>query len=366
MLKILHTSDIQLDAPFDFLGSKGPQHRQQLRETFKRIVDLASQDGFDLLLIAGDLFNDNRPRQETIDFVAFHLSQLAIPVCVLPGNHDCYDDASVYRKAGFRENVTVFTEQPTIQGFPDLDVTVYGNPILSVRSRLSPLRGLTPTGGTRWHVAMAHGNFVRPDIVDPPRPILSEEIRASGMNYVAMGDWHAFSDHSQGGVKALYSGAPEPTTVDQKGAGYVACVEISEQGVSVQKKRVGSISADAMEIDTSGRTIVQFAEEIKRHADPQLMLRVTLGGLVELGTVLDTEKLESDLAPDFYHIECSNQSHPQLAAISPDDYPEELVIGKFVRLMRSRIGHAADDTHRRLVEQALQLGVALLKGKQVL
>lgn len=366
MLKILHTSDIQLDAPFGFLGSTGPHHRQQLRETFKRIMDLATQEGFDMLLIAGDLFNDNRPHQETVDFVTFHLGQLDIPICVLPGNHDCYDDASAYRKVGFPDNVTVFSEQPTIQEFPNLDVTVYGNPIPSTQSRLSPLRDLTPTGDTRWHVAVAHGNFVRPDIVDPPRPILPDEIRASGMDYVAMGDWHAFSDYSQGNVKAFYSGAPEPTAMGQKGAGYVACVEIGEDGVSVQKKRVGSISTADMEINVSGRTIAQIAEEIKGHADPQLMLKVTLGGLAELGTVLDTEKLELELTPHFYHIECSNQSHPQLAAISPDDYPEELVIGKFVRLMQSRIEDTVDDSQRGLIEQALQLGVALLKGREVL
>jgi len=96
------------------------------------------------------------------------------------------------------------------------------------------------------------------------------------------------------------------------------------------------------------------------------MLKVTLGGLAELGVVLDTEKLEQELAPHFYHIECASQFHPQLATISPDDYPEELVIGKFVRLMQSRMEGAADDTHRGRAEQALQLGVALLKGREVL
>ena len=65
MLKILHTSDVQLDAPFRFLGETGSRHRQQLRKTFRRIVGLAAEGGFDLLLIAGDLFNDNRPRQVT-------------------------------------------------------------------------------------------------------------------------------------------------------------------------------------------------------------------------------------------------------------------------------------------------------------
>jgi DNA repair exonuclease SbcCD nuclease subunit len=366
MLKILHTADIQLDAPFHFLGGKGQRHRQQLRETFRYIVDMAAQGGFDLLLIAGDLFNDNRPHQDTIDFVASQLDRLDIPVCILPGNHDCYDGTSVYRKVRFSANVVIFTEQPTVQEFAELEVAVYGNAILSRQSRLSPLRDMARTGTMRWHVALAHGNLVRPDIADPPRPIRPEEISVSGMDYVAMGDWHAFADYSQGGVKAFYSGAPEPTALDQKGAGYVACIEIDENGVRVRPERVGTISTDEMSVDLSGKSVPQIMKEIQARADPNLMLKVTLSGLGELGAVLDTEKLEQELAPDFYHIECSDQSHPQLAAISPDDFPEELVVGKFVRLMQARIEDAADDTQRRQAEQALQVGVALLQGRRVL
>ncbi len=366
MVRILHTSDVQLDAPFHFLGDKGQQHRQQLRETFQRIVDMAVQAEFDLLLIAGDLFNDNRPRQDTIDFVASQLGRLNIPVCILPGNHDCYDDTSVYHKACFPDNVVIFTEQPTVREFANLDVAVYGNAILSKQSRLSPLRGLTRSGTMRWHVALAHGNLVRLDIADPPRPIRPEEISASGMDYVAMGDWHAFADHSQGGVKAFYSGAPEPTAVNQKGAGYVACIEMDENGVRVHPERVGTISTDEMSVDVSGKPVTRIVEEIQARADPNLMLKVALSGLVELGTVLDMEKLEQGLASYFYHIECSDRSHPQLATISPDDFPEELVVGKFVRLMQAQIEDAADDTQRRRAEQALQVGVALLQGRRVL
>jgi len=366
LAKILHTSDIQLDAPFHFLGENGRRHRQQLRAAFQRIVDLATEQEFDLLLIAGDLFDDNRPHQTTVDFVVSQLGRLDIPVCILPGNHDCYNETSVYRKATLPDNVILFTGQSPVQEFPELDVAVYGNAIRSKHSRVSPLHGLSRTGAMRWHVAMAHGNLVRPDIADPVRPIRPEEIEASGMDYVALGDWHAFADYSQGRVKAFYSGAPEPTALDQAGAGYAACVTIDESGVDVRKERVGSISTDDMEVEVSGKSMAQIAETVATRADPKLMLKVRLCGLADLGAVLDTEKLEHELSPRFYHVECSDRSHPQLETISADDFPEELVVGRFVRLMQSRIEEATDDTQRRLAEQALQLGVALLQGRRVL
>ena len=181
-----------------------------------------------------------------------------------------------------------------------------------------------------------------------------------------MGDWHAFADYSQGGVKAFYSGAPEPTALNQKSAGYVACVGMDENGVQVRPERVGTISTDGTSVDVAGKSAPQIVEEIRARADPNLMLRVTFSGLVELGVVLDTERLAQELASDFYYIECSDQSHPQHASISTEDFPEELVVGKFVRLMQARIEDTADDAECRRTEQALQLGVALLEGKEVL
>ncbi|MFQ5421445.1 MAG: exonuclease SbcCD subunit D [Anaerolineae bacterium] len=366
MIRILHTSDIQLDAPFKFLGQKGQQHRQQLRDAFRRIVDLAINGDYDLMLIAGDLFDDNRPSQTTVDFVSAQLGRLNIPVCILPGNHDSFNDKSIYRKARFPQNVTVFSQQPTIKELAELNITVYGNAHLARHSSLRPMQELVPTGTSQWHVAMAHGNKVRPDIPDPTRPIAAAEIGGSGMDYVALGDWHNFSDQSQGTVKAYYSGAPEPTGTDQKGAGYVACVELNEGSVQVQRKRVGSVTCDQLSVEVTGKSTGEILETIKAQADPNLMLTVPLVGLRKLGIVLDAEKLKQELAPHFYHLEISDQAHPELADVTPEAFPEELVAGKFVRLMQERIEQASDDGQRRRAEQGLQIGLALLQGKKVL
>ena len=370
MLKITHTSDLQLDARFRFLGKKGPETRRLLRETFRRIVDLAIEAKDDLVLIAGDLFDSNRPQQDTLEYVALQLERLHIPVCILPGNHDCYDASSVYRRAQFPDNVVVFAQRPTIQVFHDLDVTVHGNPILSNGSRDGPLSGLTRTGSTRWHIAMAHGNMVRPDISDPPRPIQPGEIAASGMDYVALGDWHAYADQSSGNVTAFYSGAPMPIAFSQKGAGFVAHVEMDESGVRVQPRQVGALAASEISADVSGQStaslVETLVEALRARANQQLMLKVTLSGLLGLGTVLDTEALEQELAPHFYHIQCSDQSLPQVAESTIEDYGKDTVIGRFIRLMQRRTEGATDDAERRRAERALQLGVALLQGKKVL
>ena len=103
-MKILHTSDLQLDAPFLFLGRGGQQHRERLREAFATILEMAQSQDYQMLLIAGDLFNSNRPLQSTVDSIVRLLGKLSIPVCVLPGNHDPYDATSIYRRTIFPSN----------------------------------------------------------------------------------------------------------------------------------------------------------------------------------------------------------------------------------------------------------------------
>ncbi|MFH1865988.1 MAG: hypothetical protein ABIK85_08910, partial [Candidatus Eisenbacteria bacterium] len=59
-----------------------------------------------------------------------------------------------------------------------------------------------------------------------------------------------------------------------------------------------------------------------------------------------------------YHVKVSDQDLAQL--------PERLVVGRFARHMKSRLEEAQSEEERQEIEDALQLGVALLQGKDVI
>ena len=349
-----------------FWESKGKHIGRNSERRSPRSLRIAKDGNYKALLIAGDLFDSNHPSQTTVDFVVAQLRQLSIPVCILPGNHDCYEAGSIYRKTTFPGNVTVFTDALGEKAFPDLDLTIYGKAVLRRDSKGSPLGELHPTEATRWQVAMAHGSVLVGMVENPPRPISLEEIAACGMDFVALGDWHTFAEYSQDDVKAVYSGSPEPTSFSHKDAGFVASVSLEDGGVQIEKVRIGKISAEQIGLDISGMNEVEIVKFLLERADTHLMLEVTLTGLLDVGTVISPERLEQELAPQFYCVRCRDQSHPQLEGISAADYPPEHVIGKFVELMKEHIETAADEDDRRRAEQALQVGVALLEGKEVL
>lgn len=367
MIRILHTADVHLDAPFHFLGEKGADHRRQIRETFSKITRLAAEDHYDLLLIAGDLFNDNNPGRDTQHFVMSTLAALSLPVCILPGNHDYLDRHSVYHKLALPRNVHLLAERPTYLRLPDLDLTVAGNPIHSRHDDTPQLKEITRRGATRWFVGMAHGNMMVPGPFETTsRPIEPESIAATDADYLALGDWHKFADYSHSGVNAFYSGAPEPTSITQTKTGTVASVALSDQGVTVEPIQVGTVQARTVDLNVTGLTETDVVAAIQAYADPKRMFNVTLCGLKSADNLLDLEQIHESTAVDFYWLNVEDNAHLSLEEIDPSEFPEAFVIGQYVRMMVERIEQTSDDRERRIAEESLQLGVALLKGQEVL
>ena len=367
MLRILHTADIHLDAPFGFLGSKGAAHRRQIRETFTRITTLAAEERYDLLLIAGDLFNSNHPARETQHFLATVLAAVPCTVCILPGNHDFLDRRSVYHKLALPPNVHLLAQRPTYLELPELDLMVAGNPIESKHDDSPQLKDITRGGDARWFVAMAHGNMKIPGPFESTsRPIESEAISATKADYIALGDWHRYTNYSHGGVAAYYSGAPEPTSVSQNKTGSVASVILSGQGISVESVKVGIVQAQSVEIDVTGLTEEEVVTAVQAQAGSNLMMTVTLRGMKSAANLLDLETIHGATAAGFYWLQIKDNAAFSFQDLDPNDYPEVFVIGQYVRLLANRIEEAGDEREKRLAEGALQLGVALLKGHKVL
>jgi exonuclease SbcD len=365
-IRILHTSDLQLDAPFLFLGEGGQRHRQQIRKTFAAIVEMAQREAYQMLLMAGDLFNSNRPSQSTVDAVLRLLGKVSMPICILPGNHDPYDERSIYRRVTFPSNVTIFTDNLTSKIYPTLDLAIYGNAITSKDGGKRPLADIRPHLKARWHVAMAHGSVITGLAEKAEQPIYPKEIEDCRMDYVALGDWHSFADHSQGLVRATYCGAPEPTAYDQEGAGFVSKVTLDEQGVQVEKIRVGKIHTQQVHVNVTGQNEVDIQDLILDHAGEDRMVDVILTGLAKVGTVIDPAELEMLLSQNFYTLRVRNQSHPQMDDISLADYPSGHLIRRYIQIMVEHLQQAQDNHRADIAEQALQLGVALLHGKDVI
>jgi len=371
MLKILHTADIHLGTKFSGLGNKGATQREQLRATFKNVIAAAIDERVNIVLIAGDLFDANQQPQRNIDLVIEQfnlLNQNNIPICLIPGTHDSLDSSSIYKKVDFEgkcSNLKIFTDENiSYKEYTGLDLTVYGKPNLSNRSYISPMKGLKPSTSSKFHIAMAHGSLYIPEkISDDDHVFRLEEVKASGMDYLALGHWHRVYRCSEK-PPAWYSGPPE-WIPDQRARGAVLLVSLSDTGeVDVKPKMLGLRDYDEVEIDMSEiQNLAKLKERISVGANQNLVKKATLRGLRNTELIVNPEELETELGEKFFHLSVMDKSHPQSREVTEDE--ERLIRNRFIKLMKMQI-EGLEGEEKEIAEKALQYGIALLDGKEVL
>jgi len=375
MIRLLHTADVHLGAKFLSLGDRGAAQREQVRASFKKLVSLGVAEDVDIVLIAGDLFDANQQPQRNIDLIVEQFALLAaknVPVCIIPGTHDCFDSGSIYRKVNFVErcpNLTLFIgEGWEYNEFPALGLTVYGRANRSNRSYNSPLEGLKRSTESQYHVAMAHGSLNIPGaIAEDDHVFNKDQIQGSQMHYVALGHWHRPYACCDRGVIAWYSGPPELISMDQKEPGSALIVTILDSGeVKVEPKQIGVRCCDEPEIDLSDvESLPELKNKITEGANPNLIRRVTLKGLRNEDMRPSLEELEAELSESFFHLRITDQSHPRITELSEDAYEGQLILAKFLKLMKDHI-EACEGEDQGIAEEALQYGLALLQGKEVI
>ena len=69
-VKIIHTADIHLGSRMDSRFSKeiAGERKAELRNTFKRLVEYAKENGVSVIMLCGDVFDSDRPFKKDKDF----------------------------------------------------------------------------------------------------------------------------------------------------------------------------------------------------------------------------------------------------------------------------------------------------------
>jgi DNA repair exonuclease SbcCD nuclease subunit len=393
MLRIIHTADVHLGARHDDLGEQAAAQRERQFAAFKATVDLALEEKVDLFLIAGDLFDSNVQPRRSVERVAAELKRLTearIRIVIIPGTHDCFDRASIYRAYDLRalagraptdDLITVIDpDHPSIHHLA-LDLTVVGQVFPTKRAPHSPLLGIggpppervDPTAArTGWRIGMIHGSISIPGKTEHDEVVITtDEIATSGLDYLALGHWHSAQTAKAGGVTYAYPGAPEPVALDQDRAGKALLVELDDSGgtrtVTVHERQVGKTRFDKAEVDAA--TVASqpaLVELLAARADPDLVLDVRLAGVRRDDLDLHPAEIENALAPLFLKIRVRDASVP---ALTDGPLPSaDTIAGAFIRDLEARIAeHEASGSTVEAAEQrdALRLGRLLLAGHEV-
>ncbi len=237
MVRFLHTADWQLGLKLAFIGGdRGARARMERFEVVRRLADLARDRDVAAVLVAGDVFDDNAVKRETLQLARDVLELFKpIPVLLLPGNHDAAGPDSVLRRLEPGTHVHALLDRTPWDGVPG--VRVYPCPLTRRHERDDPTRHLPTRGPAEGiRVAIAHGGLLDFDEEESsPNRIDWQAILDKGFDYVALGDWHGTL---QWNPRVWYSGTPEPTRFKEKRPGHALLVEIDAAGATPRVEEV--------------------------------------------------------------------------------------------------------------------------------
>ncbi|MGL5352543.1 MAG: metallophosphoesterase family protein, partial [Clostridium sp.] len=127
-VKILHCGDMHFDTPFKELNSKlSSVSKEELLEVLSRIINICKDSSVDMLLMAGDIFDNLTVNKKTLSFIREQLERIGdTKVFISPGNHDPYNTNSFYKMIDWPSNVYVFKGDMESIYVEDLNTVVWG------------------------------------------------------------------------------------------------------------------------------------------------------------------------------------------------------------------------------------------------
>ena len=345
MIKLLHSADWHLDAPLQLGGAL----RDELAKIPEKVVSLCQEQGCQMLLLSGDLF-DGVPTPDTVHNLKRCLGNAGVPVFIAPGNHDHMGVASVWLTESWPENVHVFTKNVVESvAIPELDCRVYGAGFTSMDCD-GLLEGFTAEGTENYKIGVFHGDPTQ--VTSPYCPITTAQVQFSNLDYLALGHIHKGGSFRAGKTLCAWPGCPMGRGYDEEGEKGVLVVTLEEAAttrfVPLDTPRFYDLEVPAH----------QGLSSVLPPVGNKDFYRITLTGSAETP---DLESLKQEFS-QFPNLELRDRTTPlkPLWSTAGDDTLE----GIYFQLLRDSM-NPADEAEKRRLQLAAQISRQLLDGQEV-
>lgn len=361
-IKILHAADFHLDSAFAGLsGEQAKLRRRESRQLLERLSNYVNQNGVQIVLLAGDLFDGATSYRETVETLIDALAGMTARVFIAPGNHDFYAARSPYATLRWPENVHIFkTREIERVEVPELGCAVYGAAFTDAAQETSLLDGFTAPDDGLTHLMVLHGDLTAAEARYDP--VTREQIAASNLDYLALGHTHKFGGVETAGRTAYaYSGCPEGRgfdELDDKGflCGTVERGEVDIKFIPFAKRHYRILRVDVT--DQKPEDALQAA--MPETAASDLCRVIFTGETDERG--VDIKLTQERFDSDFFHLELRDETHMRQDIWAHAQ--EDSLRGLFLRELWGQY-ETADEAGRRQVERAARFGLAALDRRDL-
>lgn len=368
-IKILHCADIHFDTPFKELGKKLSEvSKEELLEVFKKIINIVIDEQVDILLIAGDVFDNFTVNKTTLYFIASQLSRINnTQVFISPGNHDPYNSRSFYEIMDWPENVYIFKGELEKVDLEDLNLTVWGAAFNNQYEKKTLFRNVE-IDNSRINLMVIHGEISNNISENIYNPIYLEDIKKSGMEYIAVGHRHEFSGiKREGKTFYAYSGCPQGRGFDEIGDKGIIIGDIAKDEVHLSFRPICKRKYNTVEIDISGLDTYEEVCSVILNSFPKderenNLFKIVLKGQLKEHLIINEDVLLSKLKDQFYYLKIINNTSVE---INMDELASEFSVkGRFVSKMLKILADYPEED-KEIINLAIKLGIQSLSESEV-
>lgn len=354
MIKFIHGADFHLDTAFAALpAEKAALRRKEQRQLLEQFARLC--EGCELVFLPGDLFDSAHIYRDTLDALKACFSAIGGQIFIAPGNHDCVLSGSPYLTEDWGRNVHIFTRN-SIECIhlenPKCDI--YGAGFTSAE-QAGLLDGFHVKDETVPNFMVLHGDLQKDS---PYCPVTREEIRQSGLDYLAMGHVHTAAVEKIGKTLCAYPGCLMGRGFDECGQKGILQGEYTLSGCCIRFVPVPSRKYEILKVEAGDVPLESIRAALPGDCSRD-SFRIFLTGAADAP---DLSALSASLSGDFFSLSLLDHTYPKESLWSRAG--EDTLRGCFLQEMQSQY-QSAEEPEQAKIAKAVRLVTALMDGREV-
>ncbi|MGN0165774.1 MAG: exonuclease SbcCD subunit D [Lachnospiraceae bacterium] len=365
-MKIIHCADLHLDSRLTSnLGTeKAALRKNELLESFRKMVNYAVNEEVNAIIIAGDLFDTKSISATACNVVKDAIvNNPQIEFYYLQGNHDANS---------FLSRLDVTPSNLKLFGSNWTHYNICGNSIIN-------LWGIELDGNQSpdWfntfvadadavNIVVLHGQESAGTSSNKAEVIPFGHLKNKNINYLALGHIHSYKiEKLDNRGYYCYPGCLEPRGFDEPGEHGFVCMEfddttgrcLSHKFVKNALRTLNDLLVDITGCMTTTEISTRVEQELALNQYPSKdMLRIILKGEVDVTGEKDVKLLTSMFADRFFVVKVYDETRRSVKA---EDYQyDESLKGEFVRTVLAADGISSDDKM-----EIISYGIRALAGE---
>ncbi len=388
VLKFIQIGDVHLGGRvlprcFSVTSEMRLAREEEIMRGLESLIDVFNEEGAEVLLVAGDLFDNDAVSTDCVNRVFDIFRELPF-TCILPGNHDYLSGASPYYeyerdRRGLNpipDNIHIFRGRSYssfyLPGRGDVAITgapFTGNSTISEHLMAQQI----PRDPALISILLHHGartQFVFEERMKITAPFTASELLAQNFTYTALGHYHSYSviENAEGVIKAAYAGRPFSCEFRARN-GCILVGTVSSSGIEalvqydLDTRKIFDLAVSCENVSDNSELTVLAREECQRHnviTDDILRLRFQ-----------GTKK--SDFKPEVYFTAAEQYAFSADFSGLHLGYDIEMLLAEaeskgataesmFVSGIYKKLLQTADETEKAVLLDALDYGMKALRG----